>query len=164
MYFYKQNQMPETYSITESLPVEPHVYKFLVKRVGSNIYVATRKESLGNIIISSLGNNADVKHTKIPNKFTKLFHVIIKDHIYLRNSVSLGVMRGQIFNNTIDLLFREELFHYMVINTSHEKGSYLESMRNFLSCHDITEDDIKYETLYREFNRKKSKINNNIHT
>lgn len=154
--------MPAAYSITESLPVEPHVYKFLLKRVGSDIYVATRKESLGNIIISSLGNNVDVKHTTVPHKFTKLFHIIIKDHIYLKNSVVLGVMRGQIFNNTIDLLFREELFHYMIINTSHKKSNYLESMRKFLACHDITEDDVKFETLYREFNRKKKKFQHQL--
>lgn len=146
--------MPENYSITESIPVSKHVYKFLVKRVGADIYVASRKDSLGNIIISSLGNNVDVKHTKVPDHFTELFHIVIKDHIYLKNGVMLGVSRGQIFNRTIDLLFREELFHYMKISASKPSNNYLESMRTFLKCHDITEDDIKYENLYREFTRK----------
>ena len=150
--------MPESYSITESLPVEPHVYKFLVKRVGSDIYMVTRNESLGNIIISSLGNNADLKKSRTPEKFTKLFHVIIKEHLYLRNSVVLGVQRGELFNKTIDLLFREELFNYLIISKKLNDVSYLDSLRKFLECHNITEDDISLDTLYREFKRKKHRL------
>lgn len=148
------------FSITETIPVADHVYKFLVKRTGSDTYVAERTDIIGNIVLSSLGKHHDLGLTK--NKFTKTFKVVIKEDKYLKCGVFLGVKSGQVFNRMIDQLFRDELYHHIQMNANNEKEKCLEGIRNFLAVYDITEDDIKLESIYRDFKRKKSKIESRL--
>ncbi|MGB5818835.1 MAG: hypothetical protein WBG90_05070 [Saonia sp.] len=152
--------MVQDYSITESIPVADHVYKFLIKRTGSDTYIAARTDIIGNIVLSSLGKHHDIGFNK--NRFTKLFHVVIKEDKYLKCGVSLGVKCGQVFNRMIDQLFRDELYHHIQINAIREKEKCLKGIRNFLAIYDITEDDIKMETIYRDFKRKKARIESRI--
>lgn len=152
--------MKVDYSITEHIPVADHVYKFLVKRCGGDVYVATRNDIIGNIILSSLGKHSDVK---LPNNnFSKIFNVVIRESSYVRSGVFVGVKSGHVFNKMIDQLFRDELYHHVHINTSLQKDKCLNGIRNFLKIYDITEDDIKLESLYRDFKRKKESIQQRI--
>jgi hypothetical protein len=149
--------MPVNYSITESIPVADHVYKYLVKRYGSDTVTATRNDIIGNIVLSSLNRNSDIKLAK--PKFNKVFNVVIKENHYLRNGVFIGVKHGQVFNNMVDKLFRDEMYFHVFINNSEDKAKFLEGIRKYLSLYDITEDDIKLESLYRDFKRKKDEYN-----
>lgn len=149
--------MPANYSITESIPVADHVYKYLIKKCGSNTFTATRNDIIGNIVLSSLGRNSDIKISK--PKYKQLFHVVIKEHSYLRNGIFLGIKSGQIFNNMIDKLFRDEMYTHVSINKSEDKDKFLEGLRKYLSIYDINEDDIKLESIYRDFKRKKEEYN-----
>lgn len=149
--------MPENYAITESIPVADHVYKYLVKRYGGNTLTATRNDIIGNIVLSSLNRNSDIKLAK--PKFNKLFHVVIRENHYLRNGVFIGVKHGQVFNSMVDKLFRDEMYFHVFINNSEDKDKFLDGMRKYLNFYDITEDDIKLESLYRDFKRKKEEYN-----
>ena len=55
-------------------------------------------------------------------------------------------------------MFREELFTHLLVAKNLEKEKFFQSLRNFLEVYDITEDDIKYESLYRDFKRKKDHV------
>ena len=149
--------MPVDYSITESIPVSNHVYKYLVKRCGSDTYTASRKDIIGNIVLSSLGRNQDIKPLK--NKYTKLFNIVIKEASYLRNGIFLGVKSGQVFNNMVDKLFRNEMYFHISINATADKEKCLKGLRKYLNLYNINEDDLKLETIYRDYKRKKEKYN-----
>lgn len=148
------------YSITENIPVSDHVYKFLIKRCGGDTYVATRNDIIGNIVLSSLGRNADLKISK--SKYTKTFNVVIKEYSYLRNGVFLGVKSGQAFNKMIDKLFRDEMYFHVFVNAQSSKDQHLEGIRKYLKIYNIDEDDIKLESIYRDFKRKKEELANNL--
>jgi len=148
------------YSITESIPVSDHVYKFLIKRCGGDTYVASRNDIIGNIVLSSLGRNADLKISK--SKYTKTFNVVIKEYSYLRNGIFLGVKSGQAFNKMIDKLFRDEMYFHVFVNAQSSKDQHLEGIRKYLKIYNIDEDDIKLESIYRDFKRKKEELANNL--
>lgn len=141
------------YSITESIPVANHVYKYLLKKCGSDTYTANRSELIGNIVLSSLGTNPDISISK--TKFKKTFHIVIKDYQYLKAGISLGIKTGQVFNKMIDKMFRDEMYCHIIINSNVSDSQYLDGIRKFLEVYDITEDDIKLESIYRDFKRKK---------
>jgi len=149
--------MAADYSITEHLPVSNHVYKFLVKRCGSDVFVAHRNTFIGNVILSSLGKSTDVRIGSSVN-FTKIFNVVIKDHYYLKNGVHLSFKNAKVFNNMIDLLFREEMFAQIIILHEANNTNFVELIKNYLKAYDITEDDLKLDTIYRDFKRKKEKL------
>jgi len=148
------------YSITENIPVSDHVYKFLIKRCGGDTYVASRNDIIGNIVLSSLGRNSDLKISK--SKYTKTFNVVIKEYSYLRNGIFLGVKSGQAFNKMIDKLFRDEMYFHVFVNAQSSKDQHLEGIRKYLKIYNIDEDDIKLESIYRDFKRKKEELSNTL--
>lgn len=69
---------------------------------------------------------------------------------------------AQLFNDQMDKMFREELYSHMIIWKSLDKKLFLKTMRSFLEVYGIEEDDIKTETLYRDFKRKKDSLEKNL--
>lgn len=147
--------MPE-FAITHHIPVSNHVYKFILKRYGTDHIRATRYSFIGNLIISLHNRNDDIKLNR-KTGFKRKIKITVPFHIYDKNGVHITRKSAQLFNTQIDYIFREELFaHALIANDSHGE-MYTTSIRNFLKAYDITEEDIKLETLLRDFNRKKQR-------
>lgn len=145
------------FTITQNIPVSNHVYKYLKYRYGSDHMVATRETVVGGIVLSMLNRNNDIRHVS-KKSYEKVFKVMIKEEKYLRNGVHIDTRYAQLFNDTVDKMFREELFCHVMINKFSSNEQFNQGIRNFLKVYDITEEDIKYETLYRDFKRKKDNI------
>lgn len=152
--------MPD-FSITQNIPVANHVYKYLKYRYGDDIITASRNTVVGGIVLSLLHKNNDIRHVS-KKSYEKVFKVLIKEEKYLRNGVHIDTRCAQAFNDIIDKMFREELFCHVMINKFSSNEQFNEGIRNFLLVYDITEDDIKYETLYRDFKRKKDDIQTSL--
>ena len=148
--------MYQDFSITEHIPVSDHVYKYIVKRYGSDSFTATRNDIIGNLVLSSLSKNSDIKFSN--TKFSKVINVRIKEYSYTRNGMFVSAKSGQVFNRMVDKLFRDELFIHVFMNKEDGKELVLKGIRKFLKIYNITEDDVKYESIYRDYKRKKNKI------
>ncbi len=148
------------YSITHNIPVADHVYKYLKKRCGTDHIIASRTTFIGSQILSLLTRNADLRPKK--TDFAKIFKVTIPESLYGKNGMHISAENAQLFNVQIDKMFREELYIHLLILKSNDKKLYLKSMRGFLNVYDIGEDDIKMDTLYRDFKRKKDDMENNL--
>ena len=149
--------MPADFSVQQNIPVSNHVYKYLVARCGDQPLIATRTTFIGSTILSLLSRNSDIRQTNLKSH-TKIFQVIIKEESYLRNGVFINYKSAKLFNDLIDKMFREELYCHIIINKYKNKDLFLKNLRHFLAVYNITEDDIKFETLYRDFKRKKDQI------
>ncbi len=149
--------MAQDFSIQQNIPVADHVYKYLVARCGKDCIVATRNTFIGSTVLSLLSRNNDIRHDS-KKRHNKLFHVIINEDKYLRNGVHLDYRSAQAFNDLVDKMFREELYCHVMINKYSTNEKFIDSIRNFLEVYDITEEDIKFETIYRDFKRKKDDI------
>lgn len=145
------------FSITQHIPVANHVYKFLLKRCGTDTIEAKRNTFIGCLIISLHGRNADVRVSKKSN-YTKLFHIKVPYQLYDKTGVHISQVNAQLFNDQIDKIFREEIFVHMMINKNQDKKHFLKSLKIFLDIYDITEEDIRLDTLHRDFKRKKEDL------
>ncbi|MBT0607629.1 hypothetical protein [Aequorivita echinoideorum] len=152
--------MPQDYSITHNIPVADHVYKYLKTRCGTDHIKASRATFMGSVILSLLGRNQDVRPQK--NDFRKIFKVDISESYYEKNGMHITPATAQLFNAQIDKMFREELYAHMIIVKSLDKKLFLKSMRTLLDVYQIDEEDIKMDTLYRDFKRKKDQLENNL--
>jgi len=154
--------MPPTvdFSITQNIPVADHVYKYLKTRCGSDHIKATRTSIFGSLALSLLGKTADLKPKK--SEFTRTFRVTISENSHSRQGMHLTEANAQLFNDQVDRMFREELFFYLIMNKGLSSKMYLQSMRTFLEVYDITEEDIKLDTLYRDFKRRKKTYETNL--
>jgi hypothetical protein len=141
------------YSITETIPVADHVFRYLVHKYGSDTILAKRSDIVGNIILSSLNKNSDLDISR--KKFKKSIKVVIKDYQYLKNGVFVSVKKGQVFNTLIDKMFRGELYSHCFMNKELHDDAYIKIIRQFLDVYNISEDELKVASIYRDFKRKK---------
>lgn len=144
------------FSITQNIPVADHVYKYLHKCCGATHITATRNTAIGSMALSLLGRNYDVKPNK--KKFTKIFQVTISEHYYEKTGMHISRLNAQLFNDQADKNFREEMYRHLLMHHHLEHKKFIKSMRKYLDFYDITEDDIKVESLYRDFKRKKDDL------
>lgn len=153
--------MSASFFVTNHIPVPDHVYKFLLKRCGTNHITATRHTFIGSLTLTLLTKNNDVKVSSTPNS-SKIFKVDIHEQHFKKLGHSFTSRSAKLFNDQIDAMFRDELYYYAILNKVNNKKLYAQSIRAFLEMYDITENDIKIETLIKGFNRKKSKIETNL--
>jgi hypothetical protein len=149
--------MAQNFSIQINIPVSDHVHKYLITKYGKGPFTATRRSVVGSVILSMLSKNNDIRHDK--NRYnSKVFSAIIKEDHYLRNGVYIDYRTSKIFNDIVDKMFKEELYCHVIINKFTHKSQYLDCIRNFLKVYDITEEDLKLESVYKDFKRKKQAI------
>ncbi|MCT8340512.1 hypothetical protein MG296_10640 [Flavobacteriaceae bacterium TK19130] len=154
--------MASKFSITQHFPVSSHVYKYLIRRCGSDTIEASRKSFIGSFVLSLHNRNYDIALSNSDEGLDYTFNVIIPMHKYEKVGMHITLENSQLFNNQLDKMFRDELFCHLIINKSREKKTYMKSLRSFLDVYNITEDDIKQETLYRDFKRKKAEMEKNL--
>ena len=144
------------FSITQNIPVSDHVYKYLTRLCGTDHIVANRSSYVGSLVLSLQGRNNDVRLSK--KKYRKVFKAEISECYYEKTGMFITQQNAQLFNEQVDKKFRDELFRNMLMNRHLDEKLFLKSMRSFLDFYGITEDDIKIETLYRDFKRKKDEL------
>lgn len=152
--------MGHNFSITQNIPVANHVYKFLVARCGTDSIEANRNGWIGSLVLSLHSRNTDI--LKRSTNYNKIFKVTISESYYQKLGMHISIENAQLFNDMVDKIFRDELYCHAILNRMDNKSLYLEAIRKFLEAYNITEDDIKLDTLYRDFKRKKEEINKNL--
>jgi hypothetical protein len=153
---------PAEYAITQHIPVADHVYKYLLKRCGTDHIKASRVTFLGSLLLSLQSRNYDV--TPADKKFTKVFSVTIPQHKYDKLGMHITPQIALLFNDQIDKMFRDEMFCHILINKNVDKKMFKKSMEIFLEVYQIDEDDLRMDTLYRDFKRKKTELAKNLNT
>ena len=57
-----------------------------------------------------------------------------------------------------DMIFREEMYSHIAMNNSEEKQNVYKALQKYLDSYGITEEDLKLDSIYRDYKRKKDKI------
>ena len=148
--------MSVNYSITQNFPVADHVYKYLITCCGSDHIVATRNDHIGSLVLSLQNRNEDIR--TVDHKYTKIFKVTISESHYQKLGLHITPATAQLFNDQVDRKFRDELFRTVLLVKQMHRSTYLKSIRKFLDAYKIDEEDIKLDTLYRDFKRKKEDL------
>lgn len=130
-------------------PVKKHVYKYLQKKVGEKLLVSNHSLFGGMVLDIFSKKYYDLK--------------IINDGLLYPVEVSLNYLGREgffidekiirKFNYRIDDVFREEMRAFINLNYKINNIPKETSLRNFIFEYNITEDDIKFETLVRDIRR-----------
>lgn len=145
--------MAKRSAVVINFPVKPHVYKYLQFKVGEKL-VVSKLDFFGGMVLDILTKKySDLE--SVDHEFTFpveiSFSYMEKMGIYIDNRVVKK------FNNRVDAMFREEMRAFMSINFRANKIPKETSLRQFLFQYNIGEDDIKFETLVKDFKRKSLK-------
>lgn len=142
--------MSERSAVVINFPVKPHVYKYLQNKVGEKL-VVTKFDFFGGMVLDILTKKySDLE--AVTDRYTFpveiSFSYMEKMGIYIDNKVVKK------FNSRVDAMFREEMRGFANINYNANHTPKETSLKQFLFQYNIDEDDIKFETLLKDFKRK----------
>lgn len=131
------------------IPVEPHVQKYLTARYGPT-YTAGRTSLIGVEVLNSLTRKYEKPEKSIPWKF--YYPVYITERYMNHNGHTISRNNLQHLGIVLGLLFSEDLKRHLDLKLR-DGAKALPELKAWLQLHNITEDDVKVETLYKTYQR-----------
>lgn len=141
--------MSEKPTITVHFPVKPHVYKFLQKKVGEKLIV-TKNNFYGNLVLDVLSKRYCVLES-VGDELTFPVDISLRYMTDFGIYIDKNIIRK--FNAQIDKQFKEEMRSYVSINANANSLPKAEAVRQFTFHYNITEEDVKMETLLKDIVR-----------
>jgi hypothetical protein len=145
--------MSEKSAVVIHFPVKPHIYKYLQNKIGEKL-VVTKFDFFGGMVLDILTK----KYSDLESVTNTLTFPVEVSFSYMEK---MGIyIDGRVirkFNSRVDAMFREEMRGFANINYNANQTPKETSLKLFLFQYNIDEDDIKFETLVKDFKRKNNK-------
>lgn len=143
--------------ITLQLPVPAYLLKYLEFKYGQN-YQAKESDWFGLLIISNLEKKRSKYYSFKRPEGNNLFQITV--------GISKAEKSGYAFHpgmlrkiaKAVDVHFRQELYLHAVANFINQDIPYKQSLQNLLDSYGISEDDLEYDSIRKDFNRNKKQI------
>ena len=149
------------------LNVPPYLKKILEVKYG-NDYRPKQTELLGIAVINTLKKKSDRDYNYIRQKadpqnsrFKKkneAFIVSLSVDKASRKGFVVDQKRANQIVRALDRNIREDLYTNAIINQHKFEIEFQTTIENFLDLYDISEEELSYESIRKDFNRNKKRI------
>lgn len=137
--------------ISISIPVKPHVKKYISLRYGTE-HTLTKKSLLGILIFNILD-----KKTKKPDRgfldYKEKYVIQISRQYFYESGFSITLKKRRFLAICLEKLFIEDFYSYVDIAVSKMNYTAVEAMRVFFAQYEISEDEVKFYSMYRQYQR-----------
>lgn len=137
--------------IAVNIPVKPHIKKYVSVRYG-NEHTLTKKSLLGVLIFGVL----DKKVPKPDRSFddhTEKYTIQISESYFNERGFEIPLRKRRFLAVCLEKLFIEDFYAYIDISVSKMGITAAQSMRVFLEQYEISENDVKFESMYKNYQR-----------
>jgi hypothetical protein len=148
------NQQP---MISISIPVKPHVKKYMSFRYG-NEHTFSKNSLLGILLIHVLDKKVP-KSNFVFKDYKENYPILISEQYYYRHGCEIPLKKRRYLALCLEKIFTEDLHLFIDFGMSEFSLSAAECIRKFFKKYEITENEVKYESVYRSFQRYKSENN-----
>lgn len=136
--------------VTIKIPCKIYVKKYLIARYGIK-HTITRNSFLGLFVTEFLTKDFDPKQKY--KAYDAEYEIEITEWMFKNIGHSVSVKALEAIGNSFYLIFREDLFEYVQLQL--KKGTNASNaIKEFLKNYDIKEDELKFESIYRDYKRK----------
>lgn len=133
-----------------SIPVKKHVKKFLIKKYGE-IHTITKKTFLGLLLLELISNEADTSDIDFKNH--DKYNMAIPELYFNTKGFSINRNKRKFLGVCLEKLFFEEFYSFVDVELAKGKGNAWQSVKLFLFLYKIDENDMKLESMYRNYQR-----------
>lgn len=148
--------------ITIWLPVSSYIKNFLVAVYG-DAYKVSATDDLGILILNILQKKSVYYEYKRKNDDRNTNYPI---HISFSNFEKYGcvISEQQLYqiNKSLDSNFRNTMYRNAIVNQHSFGIQYKKTILAYLKSYGITEDEMNYATIRKDFNRKKASIESKL--
>ena len=136
--------------VTIKIPCKSYVKKYLIARYGKK-HTITRNSFLGLFVSELLTKEFDPKQKY--KSYEAEYEIEISEWMFKNIGHTISVKSMEAIGSSFYLIFREDLFEYVQLQL--KKGvNASNAIKEFLNNYDIKEDELKFESIYRDYKRK----------
>lgn len=136
------------------IPVKPFVKKYLKTRYGDT-HTISKSSFLGFLIYDRLNKDFDPKCDY--KGMDDIYEVELTNWMFKNQGHTISKQHLNALGHALYLLFREDCFAY-VDSERLNFGTATRALKEFLNKYNIREDDLKFESIYRDYKRKKKQV------
>ena len=143
------------------LPVPKYLKKILEFKYGEN-YKAKENTLLGFTVINALQKKSDRNYSfQKQSSHESYFFITISVDKAQRKGFSFSQQKAYQLAKALHRNIREELYITAIINKAKYEIEYQTTLLEFLEMYDITDEELSYESLRKDFNRYVYKVKKN---
>lgn len=154
-----------TGSIILHMPLKSYLCKFLIKKYGTHHKVSINS-SLGIYLTDLLDKQYRKEHRSLKEKNFYPFHFpksIVEKRGFDMSSAKMKkfeIFMQKLFLSSLDDYITTSMHSNLMVpgETNFYKQDVMKAMKQFLHCYGVTEDEIKLDSLYRNYKREKNNI------
>lgn len=140
-------------NISVRIPTKPHINKYLQHRYGQQHQI-TKKSLFGIILLELLNTKIEKPEVRIlPNDFSYGYTVLVPQRYFSTKGFNISANKKKYLAVYLEKLFMEDLQNHVDRTMYSNKSTAMEAIRSFFSFYGITENDIKLESVYRNYQR-----------
>ncbi|CAA0239704.1 conserved hypothetical protein [Tenacibaculum maritimum] len=143
--------------VTIEIPVSQYIKKYLISVYGTN-YKLSLKDDFGILVLNCLQKKTYYQYKN--EKEDRITSFPVKISISQFDKYGCLITEKQLYEiyKTLDYQFRGAIYRAAIVNNIRFKIDYKDSIWAHLESYDITDEDISWETIRKDFNRKKLRI------
>lgn len=139
--------------ISISIPVKKHVKKYLCKKYGDEHRVS-RKTFIGLLLLELINKKIEKPSQKF--ECSDRYNMIIPEYYFNTKGFVIGYNKAKFLGMCLEKLFYEDFHSFVDMELKKEKTNAYKAVVLFCRLYLIEEDDIKIESMYRNFQRYSS--------
>ena len=137
--------------ITVKIPVKNHVKKYLSVRYGIE-HTLTKTSLLGMLLFYSLEKRIERQKASI-SEYDGNYHILVSQYYMNQKGFSVDMKTRKFIAVCFEKLFMEDMNGFVDKCIGQMNQSAMSSLKIFLKTYEISEDDVKIESLYRQYQR-----------
>lgn len=138
------------FMIQIDIPVKKHVNKYLIRRYGA-VHTISKKSFVGLLVLELVNNevkkvNYDIIHC---DKYT----LLLPDFYFNTKGFTLDKNKEKFLGVCLERMFFEDFYHFVDVELAKGNLNAYKAVNLFLKLFNIHEDDVKLESMYRNYQR-----------
>lgn len=136
--------------ISISIPVKKHVKKYLIKKYGT-VHTVTKKTFLGLLLLELINDKVEA----MDRQFVDLdqYELTIPEFYFNKKGFNIDKNKVRFLGICLEKLFFEDFYNFIDLELTKGKANAFQSVKLFMHIHGISENEMKLESLYRNYQR-----------
>jgi hypothetical protein len=132
------------------IPVKKHVKKYLIKKYGE-VHTISKNTFLGLLLVELINKDADT--SDIDFKGYEKYGFDIPELYFNTKGFSVNRKKLRFLGICLEKLFYEDFHSFVDVELAKGKNNAYQSVKLFMFLYDINENEMKLESLYRNYQR-----------
>lgn len=137
--------------ITISIPVQRHVKKWLCGRFGEQ-HIVTKKSAIGLMILQVLDKKIE-KPKKLAEDYPERYQIVVTQRYFNIKGFEIGYNCRRLLSQLLERQFKDDLNSFVDMEIKRPNTNAYGAIRTFLNHYGINENDLKLESVYRNYQR-----------